>query len=123
VIKGIKDMFTDFGAVDGNAFGVDYWNPGSEEPAWVLQIGDTEGTHGLLHDARDCAEHALTNAGTMMLPPQHTPWVPHICLAYSTDPSLLNEVGSRVGPVTFDRARVAFGGQVTDVPMGGPPHD
>jgi predicted ABC-type ATPase len=54
------------------------------------------------------------------LPEQHKPWIPHITLVY-VDPrknkSLIGEAYKRTGPVTFDRIRLAFGGENFDVPL------
>jgi histone H3/H4 len=52
-------------------------------------------------------------------PVQHKPWVPHICAAYSDDFSLLGDLSSRLGPVAFDRVRVSFGEEDTDIPLNG----
>ena len=57
-------------------------------------------------------------AGTgTALPAQHEPWIPHITLI-ETDDADLTHILDRVGPVTFDRVRIAFGGEVYDIPLG-----
>jgi hypothetical protein len=52
-------------------------------------------------------------------PGQHRPWVPHITLAYTDDHYVVADLVDRCGPVKFDRLRVAFGEDVTDLPFGG----
>jgi 2'-5' RNA ligase len=52
------------------------------------------------------------------LPDQHLPFLSHVTLAYTDDPSILEDYLDRLGDVTFDRVRVAFGQQVTDIPLG-----
>ena len=42
---------------------------------------------------------------------------PHVTLAYTRDADLA-ELTDRVGPVTFDAVRLAFGDEVYDVPLG-----
>jgi hypothetical protein len=54
------------------------------------------------------------------LPDQHRPWAAHLAVAYSSDPALVDQVGQRVGrDIRFDRLRVAFGGDITDLPLDG----
>jgi hypothetical protein len=43
--------------------------------------------------------------------------VPHITLTYTVDPAQLAGLVDRIGPVTFDRIRVAYAGQNTDVAL------
>jgi hypothetical protein len=75
--------------------------------------------HWSLEQARALTADALL--GTQMsMPEQHTPWSPHICLAYVKDTSLIDEVSHRVGTVTFDTLRIAFGDEVTDIDLGNP---
>lgn len=103
----------------GNAFGVAHWNPDGEDPAWVLNVGDVppdERGEPLAY-ARTLVDEALADSGVnFTMPEQHSPWQPHICLAYSPD-DWSAEVRSGVGNVTFDRVRLAFAGHVTDVPL------
>jgi hypothetical protein len=54
-------------------------------------------------------------------PPQHTPWHPHIAVVYTAADNVnLNDLVKRVGNVTFDRIRVSFGQDVTDIPLFSP---
>lgn len=104
------------------AFGVAHWNPESEHPAWVLNVGDekpaeggdTERERGTgLADVRHLVEHVLEDL-RIDYPPNHTPWQPHICIAYSKD-DLYGELASRLGPLTFDVLRVAWGEYDIDI--------
>lgn len=111
--------------ITGRAFGANLWNPVSDEPAWVLAVGDEldAGTDTLdtAHDA--LSPHRVSDpsasSGALTVPEQHTPWVPHICVAYSDDPTLLDALVERLGPVVFDRVRLAFAGDVHDVSLVG----
>jgi 2'-5' RNA ligase len=47
----------------------------------------------------------------------HKPWIPHITLAYREDANLTDLV-DQVGQITFDTVRVAFGGEIYDIPLG-----
>lgn len=106
-------------AFRGNAFGVAHWNPASDDPAWVLNVGDVpadERDESLAY-ARTLVDEALSDGGVdLAMPPQHTPWQPHICIVYSAD-DWFDELQRLLGDVTFDRVRLAFGSEVTDVPL------
>jgi 2'-5' RNA ligase len=96
-------------AVEANVFGAAVWNPDSPEPALVLSVGGET-----LDEVHAAVESALSD---VEVPEQHVPWVPHVTLAYDPAPDLLNQALALVGPITFDRLRVAFGGETTDVTL------
>jgi hypothetical protein len=111
---------------DAVLFGAAHWNGGSDEPSWVWSAGDLREDDG--PDRPSLSKyHAMASAAAEdatlgepdapELPEPHTPWVAHVCAAYSDDPELLPELESRLGPVTFDRVRVTFGGDSTDIPL------
>jgi 2'-5' RNA ligase len=105
-------------AVVGEGFGANFWNPGSDSPSWNLAVGgvELEVVHGAVWEV---LRNAQADMAAPEIPEQHAPWQPHICLAYTDDVTLAEAVAERVGPVTFDRLRVAFGEDVTDLPLGG----
>lgn len=106
--------------VPARAFGAAQWNPGSEEPAWVWNVGnDADHDGSRLEDAKNEITYALEDGhDDPPLPQQYTPWSPHVCAVYSGD-DWTTALADRVGPVTFDRVRVAFAGQYTDFPLTG----
>lgn len=109
-------------SLTGKAFGVNHWNGNGDSPCWVLGIGDVpeddrEPDGVTLEHVRSRVISALE--GSPEMPPQHSPWAPHICVAYTSDLSLAKELQKRLGPVEFDRVRVAFGGEYTDIPLSG----
>lgn len=116
------------GPVMGVAFAADWFNPAGDEPCWVLGVGDDPGRVSAssrspsslsLSEVRESMREALFDGMVPLeMPRQHSPWVPHVALGYSADPSLAAVVAERVGPITFDRLRVAFGEAVTDLPLG-----
>lgn len=113
------------GPVVAKAFGAAHWNGNSDEPCWVWSVGDapeTPRTLGMLHGAIAMAlEEGLgESVDHPELPEPHTPFAPHICAAYSDELDLIIALEERLGPVTFDRVRVAFGGDHTDIPLGEP---
>ncbi|MEV4227250.1 hypothetical protein AB0J81_09100 [Streptomyces bobili] len=111
------------GPVSGKAFGAAHWNGNSDEPCWVWTVGDdpeTPGTLGMLHGAIAMAleEGFADGVDHPDIPPPHTPFAPHVCAAYSDELDLIIALEERLGPIVFDRVRVAFGGDHTDIPFG-----
>lgn len=109
------------GVIDADAFAVNIFNPhkidsdGSPGGCVVLGVGRGDG----LVELRSNIVSALGGLGGFELPEQHEPWVPHITLKYTNDFSDVGGLTDRVGPVTFDRLRVALGSDVTDIPLEG----
>lgn len=103
----------------GNVFALSVFNPGDaagedgrdRDTCLVLGVGgdDLDGIHTLVHDALADAD--------VSTPAQHAPWVPHITLEYTDDLSRLAALVDRVGPVVFDRVRIALAGQSIDIPL------
>lgn len=122
IIGALMMMFAEFPPITANIFGIAHWNAGSEDPSWVWSVGDTsppecpplEAAHGVACDAVFMAAPI-----GVMIPAQHTPWVAHVCAAYTDDLTLSKILEKRNGPVTFDRIRVSFGDEDTDIPLSG----
>lgn len=112
VVHYVDAYWDDKGSIQGKAFGVAQWNPTSDKPSWVLNVGDADEPQL----AQFRTEIGSGIAQDFVLPTQHTPWQPHICIAYSSD-DLLDELMKRLGPVTFDKVRVAYGRDVYDVAL------
>lgn len=122
-VQAITQLVTQEGVtpVRTQAFGINYWNPTSDMPAWVLAIGDDTyladnetalGTvRGLIGVA--CAEDPAVDFETIVAA-QHSPWVAHVTIAYGSD-DILQDMEARLGPITFDRIRVVFGDDATDI--------
>jgi hypothetical protein len=108
----------------GNVFGAATWNPGSDTPSLVLNVGGVE--LEMIHGAAWTMIHGASvqngEAGLWEIPEQHAPWVAHVCLAYSAaalqNPALV--AAGLEGPVTFDRLRLALGAEAFDYPLTGP---
>ncbi|MDI9829696.1 phage minor head protein [Streptomyces sp. KAU_LT] len=110
------------GPIRASAFGVNHWNPHGDRPAWVWAIGDdpdADDEDATLHEARAIALDALEDAPERPeLPRQHSPWVAHSTGAYTADTWPLEAMADRLGPLTFDRVRVAFADDHTDITIG-----
>lgn len=111
IIETVMSLCATQVAIQGEGFGVSYWNPDAE-PCIVMNVGGEQ-----LSEAREGVGEALEEIWAACLPDQHSPWIPHITLAYTNNTALIVQAASATGPITFDRVRVAFGEEVTDVPL------
>lgn len=110
IVKEVSETKDPFPA---NAFAAAQFNPDSEL-AHVMLMG--HGTEQLNHMESLRDEIMTKLLGTNQVPRQHAPWVAHMTLGYG-DTVTPEEVSSRLGPVNFDRLRVAFGGVNVDYPL------
>lgn len=103
--------------ITAEAFSVNMFNPNSDDGdmAVVLGVGNDGGP--ALHRLHTDVGAAVRGTGGFELPEQHEPWVPHVTLAYTDDLNLAATVVDRVGPITFDRIRLAFADHVVDIPL------
>lgn len=114
--------------IKAKIFGVAHWNGNGENPSWVWSVGDSpdqELTDSSLHEAHNAAGDILgmimaaTHGEIPEIPKQHSPWVSHICAAYTDDLTLARKLEKGLGPVTFDRIRLSFGDDDRDIPLTG----
>lgn len=105
------------GSVNANGFSINVFNPASDNSCIVMGVGNDDGT---LSELQSNVASTLRGLSGLTVPTQHMPWIPHITLAYTDDFDEVEELATRTGPIVFDRIRVAFGGQVHDIPLGEP---
>lgn len=117
----VRAMSSGLTPVKANVFGAAHWNGNGDKPSWVWSVGDSP-DQGLADSHLNEVRHAVTDALESTherpeLPQQHSPWVAHICAAYTDDLTLLRTLEKRLGPVTFDRIRLSFGDDDRDIPL------
>lgn len=123
IVDSVADLARQGGPIGADGFAVSMFNPPGpgrsdgvqREPCIVLGVSG----HALAVARERVHEMFLGEPLGFDLPAQHEPWIPHVTLVYSGDVSLLAELVDRVGPVTFDRLRVAFAGVHTDFTLSG----
>lgn len=103
--------------MEARVFAHAHFNPdggpdGDREPCAVYLIGDGV---SLANERDTLLELLRENLGEASMPEQHAPFVPHVTAGYGLGTDAL----SYTGPITFDRVRVALGGEITDYPLGG----
>lgn len=126
--SAVREMADGVPAVQSRAFGAAHWNGDGDSPAWVWSVGDNperaladstlEEAQWIIGGALGMAM-AVRDGDVPEVPEQHSPWIAHICAAYSGDPALLGELEARLGPVTFDLIRLSFGDDDRDIPLAG----
>lgn len=105
------------GPIEVNASDLTYFNPGNTngfDTALVLGLSGEGLTE--LHDG-----FRGLDLGGWEMPKQHVPYKPHVTLQYTNDMGRAGALTDRVGPLQFDRLRLAYGGEFTDIPLGTPP--
>jgi len=120
IISAVRSYVSEVpGPITCKIFGAAHWNGNGDEPSWVWSVGDEPEGDVELTLMHTLAVMALESMHSHPeLPHQHSPWVPHICAAYTDDLTLIHELEKRLGSVTFDRVRVVFGGDATDIELG-----
>jgi 2'-5' RNA ligase len=119
IVERVKDIVLDWETMAVTGFGAGIWNPNAErgqKSSLVLNVGGCD----CLEEAREIIEENVLEAMMLEYPDQHQPWVAHVCLAYGGVPELLGMLPAaldEVGPITFDKVRIAFGPQVVDIPL------
>jgi HK97 family phage portal protein len=103
------------GPLEVDGFAVSMFNPAGPEPCVVL--GATGPGLDTIHSAVAAAVSVWAEACAQALPDQHAPWVPHVTLQYTADVEQLAALVDRVGPIVFDRIRVVFADEATDVAL------
>lgn len=114
--------------VKARIFGVAHWNGDGDKPSWVWSVGndpDQELADSTLEEAKMIVgdvigmSMAALDGDLPEIPVQHSPWVAHICAAYSGDLTVVRALEKKLGPVTFDRIRLSFGDDDRDIPLAG----
>lgn len=104
--------------LQGDAFAVSQFNPHGEDPCVVLGVSGAW-LEDVRHAVLQSVGYASEPDGDWELPTQHSPWVAHLTLAYDPTPDQLDAALERVGPVMFDRLRLAVGDETTDFDLTG----
>src|SRR5690606_58423 len=112
IVGGLRDEDQVAMPVQGHGFALSVFNPNDAErdACIVLGVGGND-----LQTVRNGVGAAVTDL--MELPEQHALWVPHVTLTYTDDLAQLPLLADRTGPIVFDRLRVAFGDDITDIPL------
>lgn len=124
LIERLKNVLGGRGAVVGEGFAVSVFNPpghgkddGKDRDTCIvlgLSGRELEQIHTTVESVARDVQDVSPGFG---IPEQHVPWIPHLTLIYTDDIQKLVELTDRTGPVTFNRVRLAFAGDVHDIPL------
>jgi hypothetical protein len=119
VIDAVSTAVNGLPHIDADVFSVNVFNP----PGMTSDDGrdrDTCLVWGLSGDLIDIVHTLISEAlWAVPTPDQHRPWHCHMTAAYTDDLGRIPELAAKVGPVRFDRVRLAFAGQHVDIPLIG----
>lgn len=93
-----------YGPIEARLIGPATFNPDGADSCAVFLVGDS-------HEIPALRDRVVACSGDV---PQHTPYIPHITIGYGLNASKLGDVG----PVVFDRVRLALADKVFDFPLG-----
>jgi 2'-5' RNA ligase len=114
VIDAVSTAANGLPLLEAEIFSVNAFNPGgADDRDPCLVWGLTGDMLDAVHDIIDDTLHLIDAP----IPSQHRPWASHITAAYTADMGRIAELASRVGPVKFDRLRLAFGDEFIDIPL------
>ena len=120
IIDAMRAVAAEVPPFSADAFSVNVFNPTKEdvETAIVLGVGGSE-----LNSLHESVWHELQygDIGTEIAE-NHSPWVAHLTVNYTEDIDV-DEYVELTGPVKFSWLRVAFGGEIIDLPLEGSDDD
>ncbi len=120
LISAGEDMVKGWESVAGEVDSFAWFNPTGDEPCLVMLCSGV--------DLAEIYETCMADVTEIVELPGEikVPWRPHVTLIYTSDDAMqysdtfVDAGRERVGPITFDRLRLAFGSVVTDIPIGAP---
>lgn len=111
IVSAVRTASIGLRRVQGKSFAASVFNPNGKEPCVVLGISGKE-----LTAAHAAIRSSVVN-NAFVTPPsdEHSPWVPHVTLAYAekgNTSGLLKKATEKADgrTVEYDRIRIAFGG-------------
>ena len=118
--KWARTMVQGWTSVEAEAFAPAVFNPTGDDPCMVLVLSGA--------DLAEFYETTLADVSDLVVfPEQHVPYIPHITLRYLepsgeglADAADFGGMVERCGPIVFDRLRLAFAGEITDIPISAP---
>lgn len=115
VINAVSSAINGMPTVDAEVFSAAIYKPDGSDPCLVYQL-----TGDMLDAVHSMVSGALVG---VPIPDQLNPWFAHATALYGDDLGRLADLIANLGPVTFDRVRLAFAGEVIDIPLIDDPAD
>lgn len=113
VIDAVRGIAAQTEDITADGFAVSVFNPANPDRDTCIVLG----LSGPLDSVHRQVGDAVAGLDLSGLPEQHEPWMPHLTLLYTDDVAQAAELVDRAGSVVFDRVRVAFAGEITDIPL------
>ncbi|MET0416048.1 MAG: 2'-5' RNA ligase family protein [Actinoplanes sp.] len=123
VLDGVTRAANGLPQFEADAFALSVFNPGRPDRDTCIVLGLSGDPIDAVHDLINEALSEALWAQALTLPAPHRPFHCHLTLEYTEDLTNLAALTDRIGPITFDRIRVAFGGDIVDIPLIPPSED
>lgn len=118
IMEAVVAFSEDFSSpVVGEGFNVGLFNPHRDDRETCVVLGLSGNALGEAHGSLMARLLERLEEVSQEIPDQHSPWIPHVTLAYTDDHARVGELADRTGDITFDRIRVAIGDDVYDVSL------
>lgn len=98
-------------------FNVSLFNPHRDDRDTCVVLGLSGGYLAALAERIRSRILEILADHSVEIPEQHSPWIPHMTLAYTDDHNAVAQYADRTGDITFDRIRIALGEDVYDVSL------
>lgn len=110
ILAAVETLATTLGPVEARVFGRGVFNPDSDSPAAIYNVGDNTGALAALRDV----VFQLPEVPDETREEQFSPWVAHMTARYDS-----GDMSGMAGPggLLLDRLRVAISGEVRDFPL------
>ena len=112
--KIAQNVAAGFPPVQAEVFSAALFNPLGDEPCVTLGLTGGDLDHFQQTVMKQLGTYEVDTSASKR------PWVAHLTLTYTDDQYAVADVVDRCGPVSFDRVRVAIGGEVIDYQLGQP---
>lgn len=115
VIDHVSSVVNGLPKLEAELFSAAVLNPGDASPdrdpciVWLATGDMLDAVHDLVDETLPLIDAPI--------PSQIRPWLAHVSAAYDGDLGRLGGMTSRMGTVSFDRLRLAFGGEFIDIPL------
>lgn len=115
IVDAVSRAINAYPPAEADSFAVSMFNPRGDEPCVVLGVSGEMASD--VHVLVEAAVRGVAAGTALDLPKQHEPWIPHVTLQYTGDAARVASLTDRTGPIVFDRVRVVFAGDATDIPL------
>lgn len=118
VIDAVSRAANGLPVLNADVFSAAVFNPGNANDRDACLVYLVSGDPiDAVHDLVDESLFDVLWPMPSPIPAQHRPWFAHVTGVYTDDLGRIGDLAARMGPIRFDRIRLAFAGEVIDIPL------